>query len=64
MSITVHQSDCKVTVVIACKDSHEAELVAAELAADVNSGEFKPDAMAWHTPEDEPVVKKSRKKAK
>jgi hypothetical protein len=42
MSIGVHVTDCKVLVVIECKDTIEAQRVGAELSTDVNSGKFNP----------------------
>jgi FtsZ-interacting cell division protein ZipA len=38
----VQHSNCRVTVTIDCKDNHEAELVASEIAGDVGSGKFNP----------------------
>jgi hypothetical protein len=42
MSISVLQSGTRVTVVIDCGDSNQAEKIAAELSTDVNSGKFNP----------------------
>lgn len=42
MSIGVHVTDCKVLIVIECKDTIEAQRVGAELATDVNTGKFNP----------------------
>ena len=67
MSISVQQSDCKVTIIIDCKDSVEAEKVAAEMATEVNTGKFLPKSMARSKPveEDEPdKTEKPAKKAK
>jgi hypothetical protein len=65
MTISVMQSDTKVTIVIECKDSTEAEKVAAEMNTEVNTGKFLPKAMAPSKSDDEPdKADKPAKKAK
>jgi hypothetical protein len=61
MSISVMQSDNKVTIVIMCKDNNEAAKVAADMSADVNSGKFNPKGLS---PEPEPHVEPAPKKEK
>jgi hypothetical protein len=51
--IHVHQSNTNVTVEIQCKDNFEAERVAAEIAADVNEGRFRPKAMSYYENKEE-----------
>jgi hypothetical protein len=57
MTTTVQQSGTRVTVIIECGDSNEAERVAAELAAEVNSGKFKTRSMQRREADDNAALK-------